>query len=196
MAGVQDEGGLVLGDDHPTRAEVAQAVGDFDVRADRHVARPAVEFLEQLGEVVAQGRDGHVAVVALVELGEELVDGGGRLVHDVAVGRDQRVGPGCLDSSEAFDQFALGSEEAVVVANLSIAASEALLQAVEVPDLAVVVDGVAAEDGLAAVDLDQVADRTVGVAGRVEHGDLGACQVISSPGLTVAATGTDSVSMR
>jgi len=61
----------------------------------------------------------------------------------------------------------------VVVADPASAPLVSLLEAVQFPDLPHVVDGVAAEDGLAAIDFDQVAHGAVGVAGRVENGDPG-----------------------
>ena len=122
---------------------------------------------------MSQSGDADVAVVAYFELGKELVDGSFRILHDVAVRGNKGIGTGRFDSIEAFDQGVLGSEESVVVADSARTALESLLETVEFPDLAFVVDGVAAEHDLSAVDFHEVADGTVGVTGRIEDPDLG-----------------------
>ena len=88
VAGVQDERRLVFRNDHPTRAIVSQATWHFHGRPDGHMARPALELLEELGEIMTERGDSDVAVVALVKLADEFVDGTGRIVHHVAVRRN------------------------------------------------------------------------------------------------------------
>ena len=67
VAAVHDEGRLLLRDQHPTGAEVPQAIGRSFAGADGHVVLAARVVGEQLGKVVPQGRNGHVLVVAPIE---------------------------------------------------------------------------------------------------------------------------------
>ena len=143
----------------PRGAEVPQTAGNRFARPDRHVIRSVGVLGEQLGKIESQGRNGDVLVVACVESTNEGVDGLGRFVHDPAVRRHQHVGPGLLDATQAPDQLRPSAEETVVVVR-----QRSLLEARYVPNSALVVNRIAAEDDSPAIHFDQVTDRSVGVA--------------------------------
>ena len=134
-----------------------------------HVVLGIREFGKITGKIMSQGRNGHVAVVARLD---SLADGPARLRDrllsgkDLAVRRNQVIGLGIGQCFECLKQGLPCTKKAVIVAHRFLPRPVAVLQAVQIPNAAFVIQRVSREDGRNSVDLHEITHRPVGMTGR------------------------------